>query len=375
MKNKILLFGFSASGKTQFNRLIDGHSKISVIERHDKLLNPLIKIYNDYENFGKNIFKNLSNTEAGLKLDKSVNERVKLKYTSKNINFNLNIYLVRLLLQETGYYTTEYWSFYKKAEEAAASKNLNDNFQYDFDFNLFEELWKKKLFENSKALSVEEFNDIFLESYLHAKGVEINDNLLFQSPNTLEAIDFVLNENFNIKIICLRRSYEGTIKSKALRAMYLDKYYSKKIDEITSKDFLIEYYIMQVLNSSYLERLKVAYEKIEDYMNSDKKKFFIVSSESLISDPKNTIKKVINWLGLPEEEILYESTFKGKKVENSGFGKIFDDDLILEISTQNFLKFRVENNNFLILLNCKEKIKTFYKIIKYYYYKYLSFKI
>jgi hypothetical protein len=132
---------------------------------------------------------------------------------------------------------------------------------------------------------------------------------------------------------------------------------------------------MQVLNSSYLERLKVAYEKIEDYMNSDKKKFFIVSSESLISDPKNTIKKVINWLGLPEEEILYESTFKGKKVENSGFGKIFDDDLILEISTQNFLKFRVENNNFLILLNCKEKIKTFYKIIKYYYYKYLSFKI
>ena len=75
MKNKILLFGFSASGKTQFNRLIDGHSKISVIERHDKLLNPLIKIYNDYENFGKNIFKNLSNTEAGLKLDKSVNEQ------------------------------------------------------------------------------------------------------------------------------------------------------------------------------------------------------------------------------------------------------------------------------------------------------------
>ena len=31
LEKKILLFGFTASGKTQFNKLVDGHSKISVM--------------------------------------------------------------------------------------------------------------------------------------------------------------------------------------------------------------------------------------------------------------------------------------------------------------------------------------------------------
>ena len=37
------------------------------------------------------------------------------------------------MLEDTGYDLTEYWSFLNKAEVAAASKNLNDN----FDFNSF----------------------------------------------------------------------------------------------------------------------------------------------------------------------------------------------------------------------------------------------
>ena len=46
----------------------------------------------------------------------------------------------------------------------------------------------------------------------------------------------------------------------------------------------------------------------------------------------------------------------------------------LKTSTNNFLKFRIDDNNLLILFSCNEKIKTFIKIIKFYYFKYLNFK-
>ena len=84
--------------KTQFNKLVDGH-RISVIERHDKILNPLISIYNDYNNFGKKILKKSYTAEAGLNLDQSITEKNKLKYKSKNIEINLNILLLRLMLE------------------------------------------------------------------------------------------------------------------------------------------------------------------------------------------------------------------------------------------------------------------------------------
>ena len=97
MKKKILLFGFTASGKTQFNKLVDGHSKISVIERHDKILNPLISIYNDYNNLERR-YQESYTAEAGLNLDQSL-QKNKLKYKSKNIEINLNILLLRLILK------------------------------------------------------------------------------------------------------------------------------------------------------------------------------------------------------------------------------------------------------------------------------------
>ena len=44
----------------------------------------------------------------------------------------------------------------------------------------------------------------------------------------MNAIDFILNENFNTKVI-LKRSLEGTIKSRALRQMYFAKYLKEKL--------------------------------------------------------------------------------------------------------------------------------------------------
>jgi len=373
LKNKILLFGFTASGKTQFNKLVDGHSKISVIERHDKILNPLIKIHKDFNNFGKKILKKSYTAEAGLGLDKSINEKNKLKYKSKNIEINLNIFLIRMMLEDTGYYITEYWSFFNKAEEAVVSKNLNDNFNYQFDFNSFENFWKKNLCENSRIFSPEEFNDIFLEAYLRGKGENFKENFLFQSPNSIDAIDFILDENFNTKIIFLKRSLEGTIKSRALREMYFTKYFEEKINNSNKSKRLIDDHILRVLYSSYVDRVKLAHKKIDDLKNKDNKKILIIRSEDLILDPKNTIKTVIKWLDLEEEEILFEPTYKGIKTESNDFGRIQDDELELNPSTHNFLKFRTENNNFFVLLNCNKKIETFYKIMKYYYFKYLKF--
>ncbi len=373
MKNKILLFGFTASGKTQFNKLVDGHSKISVIERHDKILNPLISIYNDYNNFEKKILKKSYTAEAGLNLDESITKKNKLKYKSKNIEINLNIFLLRFMLEETGYNLTEYWSFLNKAELAAASKNLNDNFDFQFNFDLFENYWKKNLFKNSKTVSPEEFNDIFLEAYIQGKGENLKENLLFQSPNTMSAIDFILKENFNTKVIFLKRSLEGTIKSRALRQMYFANYLKEKTKFDNKIKNNIDYHISAVLNSSYIERLKISHKKIKDLKEKNDKKFLIIKTEDLILSPKKTIKSVFKWLDLEEEDIIFKPTYKGNKTESNDFGRIQDDELELKTSTYNFLKFRADDNNLLILFGCNEKIKTFFKIIKYYFFKYFKF--
>ena len=44
----------------------------------------------------------------------------------------------------------------------------------------------------------------------------------------MNAIDFILNENFNIKVIFLKDLW-GTIKSRALRQMYFAKYLKEKL--------------------------------------------------------------------------------------------------------------------------------------------------
>ena len=93
----------------------------------------------------------------------------------------------------------------------------------------------------------------------------------------------------------------------------------------------------------------------------------------MIFSPKKTIKSVFKWLDLEEEDIIFKPTYKSIKTEGNDFGKIQDDELELKTSTYNFLKFRIDDNNLLILFSCNEKIKTFIKIIKFYYFKYFKF--
>ena len=121
----------------------------------------------------------------------------------------------------------------------------------------------KKIYLKIKAISPEEFNDIF-RAYIQEKGENLKENLLFQSPNTMNAIDFILNENFNTKVIFLKRSLEGTIKSRALRQMYFAKYLKEKTNFDNKIKNNIDYHISAVLNSSYVERLKIAHKKMED---------------------------------------------------------------------------------------------------------------
>lgn len=367
--NKIIIGGTSASFKSILCMQIDNHPSVNVIHRHDKILQIFIKPLASFSSF----------KEKYLKLQKEINYLVvdqsklkKLIFKNKKKNFFFSPFLLRkLLMDHSGYYVNEQYSWIKKIGSDISSISTSSK-RFELNFFEYDKLIFKKIFNSKiKNFSPELLYDIFLKSFLYSQNKKIKNNIALMAPNDYESINFLINEKFNTKIIYLKRNSENIVLTRAIREIVnkqgiknktlVQKEINKKIENILYGNFY----------KSVLEQEK----KITNLEKINKQKIKIIKSEDLIYKNKKTVREIVNWLGIKNHKSLNNLSYDSSLIKNQKkyLGKINDDDFIIDNSVRSF--FYIQKYGFKkFIINFKNKSpKVFIFLLKQLIYKSLKY--
>jgi len=362
---KIIVGGTSASFKSILCMQMDNHSDVNIIHRHDKILQIFIKPFLNFSSFKENY----------LKLQKEINYLIikenklkKLIFKKDKKSFFFSPLLLRkLLMDHSGYYVNEQYAWLKKigsdiSSISSASKKFNFDF-YKYDKYIFKKIFNSK----SNNFSPETLYDIFLEAFIYSQNKKLKKNILFMAPNNYESINFLMKEKFNIKVIYLKRNPENIVLTRAIREIVSTKGIKNKTliqKEINKK-------IENVLYGNFYRSVLEQEKKIIQLEKTNKKKIKIIRYEDLIYKNSQTIKDVINWLGIRNHKSLKKLSYDGSilKDQKKYLGKINDDDFVIDNPIKNFFFIQKYGFKKFIFTNKNKSLKVFVFLLKQFIYK------
>ena len=210
---KVMILGVPTSGKTSILKLLDGDIKFNVAHTDDKVLDffvnfDLKKIEKKMNKF-ESIYSDYADSKQITKL--KIN-----KDTTINYSVPLHLYIVNTYLS---CHNLETWSKLKCLPSEHSSK-IRGNENFDFDYHKFENIFYDSIFKK-RELNSEQYLELYYDAYFSSWNNELNNNdkelLIFQGPNDYRSAEYVLKENFDIKIIYIKRDDYSRIISNSFR--------------------------------------------------------------------------------------------------------------------------------------------------------------
>lgn len=328
---KVMIIGVPTSGKTTILKLLDSHSKLNVAHTDDKILDFFV-------NFNLNeIEKKLDKVNNSYSGRSTTEKVVKLKINKNDIiNYSIPLH-VYILKNYTSIHNLEILSKLKQLPSEHSSK-IKKSETFDFDYCKFEKIFFNSIFENKK-LNSEQYIELYYKAYFLSWNNSIDDNdkemLIFQGPNNFNSAQYVLNENFDIKIIFNNRDDYSRIISNSFRIQRILK--NKNIIQIVLSD----------LANNFSKNKRVYLEKkMHDLSNSFRNKIFNTSFNKITFETKLEMGKISKWLGLKFENSLIKPSLGGELVDQDYINRSIDME-----------NFNNRELNVLLSYYCK-KIKT-----------------
>ena len=341
---KIIISGSVFSGKQTALHILDNNQDIMINLIHDKMINSLRYLYS-LENAKVNNSRNkLIIFEKGKKKVELSEDN--LNYSLKNTSFNEQL--------------KQY------ADEGKFPNKFSNQVDEYYDFNFNFKRFKKNFFDDifntkKKEIHSEEFLDLFLLNFFKEKESKDFNQLkdktyVFKAPNDQDSINFVLNENFNCKIIYVGRDISGLIKSRA--QSYILNHQS---DPTLNIDSVYNW----MINSNFVDKIRFERDKIKSTQKIFNNKIFITSLEKLVHDTQNEQNNIYKFLNL--------DTCLSTNQNTKHLDKVNDDEIKIKKNNEIFLYYRYYGlryilNNFqiniflkYILFNLKKLILKFVK--------------
>ena len=346
---KVMILGVPSAGKTSILKLLDGDSKFNVVHTDDKVLDFFVDF--EFKTFEKKINK----YDSIYSSYSESSQIIKLKINKDTeINYSIPLHL-HVMKDYISCHNLETWSKLKcLPSEHSSSIKKNENF--DFDYQKFENIFFDKIFSNKK-LNSEQYLELFYKAYFSSWNNDLNNSdkelLIFQGPNNYKSAEYVLNENFDIKIIYIERDIYSRVISNSFKIQKILK--NKKLSKVIISDMANDYSKKRILS------LK---KKINDLSHSYKDKIFKTTFDKITFDTELEVKKISKWLGLEFKDIMCKPSLGGKLVDQNYINRSID--------MENFNK---NNKELKILLNFYCKNITVFKLLKNLNFKLFKFYI
>ena len=306
---KIMIIGVPTSGKTTILKLLDGHSKFNVAHTDDKILDFFV-------NFDLKKIEKIINKFDTIYTNYAASKKVTRLKINKNLTINYSIALhFYILNNHISGHNLKTWSKLKCLPSEHSSK-INNNENFDFDYQKFENIFFDNIF-NKKELNSEQYIELFYDAYFSSWNNKLNNNdkeiLIFQGPNDAVSAEYVLKENFDIKIIFNNRDDFSRIISNSFRIEKTLK--NKKLTQIVLDD----------MANNYSKNRRLLFEKkINDLFFTFKNKIFKTSFNKITFKTESEIKKISDWLEVKFESLMCEPSFAGELVEQSYINRSID---------------------------------------------------
>mgnify|MGYP001166857933 CR=1 FL=1 len=331
---KVMILGVPTAGKTSILKLLDGDDRFNVAHTDDKVLDFFVTF--DFKKLEKKINKfeaiYSSYTDSKQVTKLKINNNTEINYT-----IPLHLYVMNNFLS---CHNLQTWSKLKCLPSEHSSK-IKKNENFEFDYNKFENMFFENVFKNEE-LNSEKYLEIYYDAYFSSWKNDLNKNnkefLIFQGPNDYKCAEYVLSENFDIKIIYIERDMYSRIISNSFRVQKINK--KKKLSEIIISD---------MSNNYSKKRIMLLKRKIDELNLSFKNEIFQTSFSKITFNTEIEVKKICEWLGLEFKDIMCKPSLGGKLVDQNYINRSLD----LE-------NFNNNHNELKILLSfyCK-KISTF----------------
>ena len=237
----------------------------------------------------------------------------------------MHIYIVNNLIS---CHNLETWSKLKCLPSEHTSK-LSKNENFDFDYHKFENEFYKNIFKY-RELNSEKYIEIYYDAYFSSWKNELNQSekeiLIFQGPNDYRSAEYVLKENFDIKIIYINRDDYSRIVSNSFRVKKINK--NKTITDIILSD----------MGHNYSKNRRLLLDKkINELMLRFKNKIFNTSFNKITFETKTEIKKIADWLDVKYNDLMCKPSLGGRLVDQNYVGRSID----LENFNQNNKELRI----------------------------------
>ena len=345
------------SGKNILWKLLDGHPKLFVNAVHSSIGTHFLKddVINYYEKRKKSIPSN--NDKKNLI---TINLQIDRKH---KLNLTIGDFF------ESLYKFTSYRDLYTLSKNKIFIKNNKelDSQYYDWNFEIekFEKYVSEEIFNYNRDITINELIEKLQELYCKANNVNFRniDYFVDSLPNDTSILKRLQNNIKKFDIIFLKRNSVDLCYANTRRNLYSrENKFSifKKI--FLNKNNLEFYYIINQYNFYY----KHIYKHIKEVekFNSNKK-YLVVEFEKLIMDTKNTIKKIVSYLEINENQNLLKLTSNGKVIneKNSSLNNINDkaENIFSKKEIFEIENFFIKNTKYKKFFLFKVLIKVFLK--------------
>ena len=306
---KVMILGVPTSGKTSILKLLDGDIKFNVAHTDDKVLDFFVNF--DLKKMEKkmNKFESIYSDYAD---SKQITKLKINKDTTINYSVPLHLYIVNTYLS---CHNLETWSKLKCLPSEHSSK-IRGNENFDFDYHKFENIFYDSIFKK-RELNSEQYLELYYDAYFSSWNNELNNNdkelLIFQGPNDYRSAEYVLKENFDIKIIYIKRDDYSRIISNSFRI--------KKV----LKDRIYSNIVISDIANDYSKKRRILLEKaINNLSLLFKKQIFTTSFDKIIFETKLEIKKISDWLEVKFKDLMYKPSFAGQLVNQNYINRSLD---------------------------------------------------
>ena len=341
---KLIITGFSQSGKSTILRFLDYHRQLNVVHSHEKITEIPFYLFN-YRS------KKASISDKYYKIQKKNFLQFEYRNKKRSLLIDHN-YFRKLLNQITGYSQLELHSYLKTIFDHSGT-NKKKIEKFDFDFYKFDKTFIKDLYSHG-LIKPEKFIDLFYENYFklyknHKKQFKKEDYVVFPESNEcFQKINFFLKENINFKCIICYRDLKDLLYSKSLRSQNTRK----------NKNFNLEKSMLGSLyNLDFKKRYYYSLKNFEKLQGRYPEQFILINLDFFLKDTEEHINKICQFLKINKESIMLFPTLAGTKVSKDYY-KVGDI-------------MRISNFSLFIELICNTNIR-FRKIIKFKFIRYLT---
>ncbi len=324
---KLIIGGYSASGKSTLCLLLDGH--------------PRLRVSYFMEKFDRVLTAGLDRIRQASDMTGARGRNLKALFCLQAVDeiYNVHFITFRNLLELHSYLSIiEAESLVGETDSGATGSAIH-GMSFNLDFEGFQRLWKERLFLTDRVLSREDVLDILYDclftSFRDVDWSHSDETMnVFCIENSLAPIELALADDFDAKFIIMRRPLKDMYAAFVERISYTNGLSNMREAEVRSREHWFRH-----------PRLRID-RRIDELAARHPDRFMILDIADVVVDYRKTIPKIADFIGIEMDSILLRPTFHGREFPESAeyLGKVQDaekKDLISTLSQAVFeLQYR-----------------------------------